>query len=117
MHTCNLSPRGREKRNRKQFFEGIMVSPAWWFMSIILALERWRQEDHEFKASLGYHSETLFQNKTNKGHFQYLIKNYKSTDPGCSTDPKQDKDKEKCIKPIIIKLIKSKNRKFYSIEE
>jgi hypothetical protein len=28
MHTCNLSPRGREKRNRKQFFEGIMVSPA-----------------------------------------------------------------------------------------
>jgi hypothetical protein len=27
---------------------------AWWFMPVISALRRLRQEDHEFKASLGY---------------------------------------------------------------
>jgi hypothetical protein len=30
---------------------------AWWYMLTILALERLRQEDHEFEASLGYSSE------------------------------------------------------------
>jgi hypothetical protein len=27
---------------------------AWWHISVILALRRWRQEDCKFKASLGY---------------------------------------------------------------
>jgi hypothetical protein len=27
---------------------------AWWFMPVILALERLRQENHEFESILGY---------------------------------------------------------------
>jgi hypothetical protein len=27
--------------------------PIWWYMPEISALEKWRQEGHEFKASLG----------------------------------------------------------------
>jgi hypothetical protein len=35
-----------------------------WCMSVIRALRRWRQQDHEFIASLGYvHMKTLSQKK------------------------------------------------------
>jgi hypothetical protein len=30
------------------------ISQVWWYMSTILTIKRLRQEDHEFKATLGY---------------------------------------------------------------
>jgi hypothetical protein len=30
------------------------MSQAWWFIPVISALRRLRQEDHEFETSLGY---------------------------------------------------------------
>jgi hypothetical protein len=39
------------------------LSWAWWHISVILALERLRQENSEFQTRLGY---TAKQNKTNE---------------------------------------------------
>jgi hypothetical protein len=39
---------------------------VWHFTPVIPALRRQRQEEHEFKASLGLQSENWSQNKTNK---------------------------------------------------
>jgi hypothetical protein len=62
---------------------------AWWLMPVIPALGRLRQEDHEFKASLGYLEilrETLSQKKKKKsvfllkkaGKFSLLLGKYHS---------------------------------------
>jgi hypothetical protein len=40
-------------------------SQAWWYMSVIPALRRQRQEDNEFKASVGY-TMRLSQKNLNK---------------------------------------------------
>jgi hypothetical protein len=36
------------------FSENYKILPAWWSMPVIPALGKLRQEDHEFKASLGF---------------------------------------------------------------
>jgi hypothetical protein len=50
-------------RIKKSCFEGFC--PAWWCMPVIPAFGRQRQEDHEFKASLGCIAKLSL--KTNKG--------------------------------------------------
>jgi hypothetical protein len=36
------------------FYLDIRDCRKWWCITVVLALRRLRQEDHEFKASLGY---------------------------------------------------------------
>jgi hypothetical protein len=45
----------------KIFLEHQDSTVVWWHMPIVPTLGRLRQEDSEFKASLGYNSETLSQ--------------------------------------------------------
>jgi hypothetical protein len=51
---------------RKLHLKSIVTDWAWWFTSVILALVRLRQEDMEFKVSLGYLVKPWLSNKTNK---------------------------------------------------
>jgi hypothetical protein len=37
------------------------ICQAWWYMSVIPALRRWRQEDCEFEACLGYIATTYLK--------------------------------------------------------
>jgi hypothetical protein len=41
-----------------------MLSQVWWYMPVILALEKLRQENHDFKAKLGYMAKHCPQAKT-----------------------------------------------------
>jgi hypothetical protein len=47
------------KKNNTDFDKTKFVTQVWWFIRVISALGR--QEDHEFKASLGLHSEIVSQ--------------------------------------------------------
>jgi hypothetical protein len=43
-------------------------------MSVFLALRRLRQEDHEFKASLGYKVRSCFKKKPQTNKFPFRVK-------------------------------------------
>jgi hypothetical protein len=45
---------------------------AWWCMSVILALQKLRQEDCEFEASLSYIVRSCLQKKKKEGFFSYF---------------------------------------------
>jgi hypothetical protein len=42
------------------------LTGVWWYILVIPAFRRLRQEDREFKAVLGYKCEILFSKKQNK---------------------------------------------------
>jgi hypothetical protein len=51
MTNCNTAELEVEKVSN---FKSFCVILAWWYTSVIPALRRLKQEDHEFKTSLGY---------------------------------------------------------------
>jgi hypothetical protein len=51
-------------------------SQAWWCICVIPALERWRQEDCEFEASLGYIATLYLQKKRENHHATPVVFNY-----------------------------------------
>jgi hypothetical protein len=65
--TCAGLQRGEREKETKRRSESMRREKdiqAWWFMPVISALGRLRQEDLKFKASLGYPvRENLSQNK------------------------------------------------------
>jgi hypothetical protein len=50
---------------------------AWWYTSVIPALERQRREDHEFKASLGYTEGDPISKKRSSDFSFVISENYK----------------------------------------
>jgi hypothetical protein len=48
-------------------FEQFLSDWAWWFMSIIPALGKWRQKDYEVKASLALNTARTCLKKTKEG--------------------------------------------------
>jgi hypothetical protein len=48
-------------------------SQVWWYMSVIPALGRLRQEDHEFSVSLDYIVRPGLKNQKKKVSFSHLV--------------------------------------------